>query len=216
MISIVVLTMNQPTLLPALEAAVAGAQVVVVDQASAPETAALLDAMVARLGNGSLVIHNEVNSCFAAGCNTGLAAATGDITVFLNDDVVGTGTPPSSWLDRVAVDVKPGGLYGPSVLGFDVDGMSYPYVEGYCLAGYTDLFRRIGGWDAVNFPRAYVEDVELSYRARKHGAELYQTRWNIRHIGNATNATLPGGYDAADGQRERFREMVRADRRAGA
>lgn len=211
MISIVTPWLNHVELRPAYETAVRGARVVIVNQASDEETTEALCDMVDRLGNGSTIIHNLDNLHYAAGNNQGLALVDTDVVCFLNNDVFSPdGT--AGWLEQVARDVKPGGLYGPTVPGFEVDRDVLPYVEGWCLAGHTDLFRRIGGWDAVNFPRAYAEDVELSYRARKHGAELYQTRWNIRHIGNATNATLPGGYDAADGQRERFREMVRADR----
>src|SRR5690349_16337997 len=112
MIEVVTPWMGHPELIEGYEAAMQGARCIIIDQASDPETARALDAMVERLGNGSLVIHNETNRHFAAANNQGLAAAAGDVVCFVNNDVYGTGTPPNVWLGQIARDVKPGGLYG--------------------------------------------------------------------------------------------------------
>lgn len=210
-IDIVTPWLNHPELIPAYEAACLGARVIVVNQASDAETTTALCEMVERLGNRSTVIHNDVNRYYAAANNQGLAQTTGDIVVFLNNDVTGLpGGNPARWLAQVAADVRPGGLYGPSVLPFDVDGLPYPYVEGWCLAGYRTTFATFGGWNEADFPRAYAEDVELCWRARRNGVSLYQTnKWAISHIGNVTNGATADGYAFADAQRERFRQMVR-------
>lgn len=215
MIDIVTPWLHHPELIPAYEAACQGARVIVINQASDPETTAALSAMVDRLGNRSTIIHNEANRYYAAANNQGLAACTQDIVVFLNNDILGaSGREPQRWVAQVARDVRPGGLYGPTVRGFDVDGESHPYVEGWCLAGYRTTFATIGGWNERDFPRAYAEDVELCWRARRAGISLYQTRWALQHIGNVTNAGTADGYTHADAQREVFRTMVRAARRA--
>jgi len=212
-IEIVTPWLNHAELIPAYEAACRGARVIVVNQASDAATTAELGAMVTRLGNRSTIIHNAENRYYAAANNQGLAACTDDIVVFLNNDIFGRpGGDPARWLGQVARDVRPGGLYGPSVLGFDVDGEAHPYVEGWCLAAYRTTLATIDGWNEREFTRAYAEDVELCWRARRAGIALYRTRWAVEHIGNVTNAGTPDGYAHADAQRERFRQLVRAAR----
>lgn len=210
--------LNQPQLIPAYEAAVAGARVIVLDQASDPDTAAALDAMVARLGNGSRVIHNATNRYYAAANNQGLERARDGVVVFLNNDVFGAECgEPNRWLSYVTdpqVGIPPGMIAGPSVLPFHVDAEVVLYVEGWCMAGHAATFRAIGGWNERDFPRAYAEDVELCWRAARAGVKLAATRWPIRHIGNVTNSQTPDGYAHADEQRERLRQMVRAAREA--
>jgi hypothetical protein len=49
----------------------------------------------------------------------------------------------------------------------------------------------------------------MCWRARRNGVSLYQTTWDIRHLGNVTSRTTPDAYAFADAQRERFRQMVR-------
>lgn len=216
-IEIVTPWLNHPELIAGYEAAVLGARAIIINNASDPDTTRALCAMVERLGNRSTIIHNDEPRGFAASNNQGLALCTGDLIVFLNNDVIGTpGGHPARWLEAVARDVRPGGLYGPYVEAFDVDGEAHLYVEGCCLAAYRTTFATLGGWNERDFPRAYVEDVELSWRARRSGVSLYRTKWPIHHIGNVTSATTPGVHEAADRQRERFREMVRAARMKGA
>lgn len=214
-IAIVTPWLDHPELIPAYEAAVAGARVIVVNQASERETTGALCAMIERLGRRSAIIMNETNTYFARANNQGFSSVEEEVVVFLNNDVVGTGDPPNRWLAQLVADVQPGGLYGPTIMPFDVDGEPCPYVEGWCLAATTDTLRCLEGpWNTADFPRAYAEDVEFSWRARRAGLSLYQTRWPIRHIGNVTNSTTVDGYTFADQQRERFRQLVRAARGA--
>ena len=219
MMQIVTCWLEHPGLIPAYEAAVRGARVIIVDQASSPPVAEALDAMAARLGHGSLVVRSAENLRFAAGNNVGLGVAAGEgdagaAIVCLNNDVQGPANPANRWLAMVERDVAAGALYGPAALGFEVDGEAYPYIEGWCVAATRATWAMVGGWDAVTYPEAYAEDVDLSWRARLAGCRLLQTpRWPIQHLSNRTNATLPGAYDHADAQRERFRGRVRAWRR---
>lgn len=212
-ISIVTPWLNQPQLIPAYEAAVAGAEVIVVDQASDTETAAALDAMCERLGNGSRVIHSVVNLRFAAGNNAGLAVATGEIVCFLNNDVYGDHRRPNHWLTFVERDTPARALSGPSIQSFPVDREPVPYLEGWCLAASRETWQLLGGWDATIYPQAYAEDVDTSWRARILGCELRLARWPIHHIGNVTNDAVPDGYTYADQQRALFTERYRAWKR---
>ena len=216
-ISIVTPWLGHIELAPAYEAAVTGAQVVIVDNASDPETAAALDAMVERLSNGSVVLHNETNRYFTAANNQGydiavteMEAATDDVVMFVNSDIVAA----EGWLEQVEREVVDGALYGPSVLAFDVDGTAYPYVEGWCVVATRGTWGRLSStgapWDEVNYSRCYGDDLDLSFRARLAGCSLAKATWPIRHLGNRTNADLPGAYDHADENRETFRRSVRA------
>jgi GT2 family glycosyltransferase len=217
MIEVITPWLGHPELIAEYQAAMRGARCIIVNQASDPETTRALCEMVERLGNRSTIIHNDQNTYYAAGNNQGLAQATGDIVVFANNDVRGaSGGALNRWVEQVTLDVRPGALYSPAALAFDVDGEAHPYLEGWCLAGYRSSFRDIGGWNASAFPRAYAEDVELCWRARRHGLALYQTKWALEHIGNVTNSSTVDGYAHADQQREVFRNMVRAARRAAA
>lgn len=171
-------------LLPDYANAVAGCEVITVDNASAPETAAALAAC------GGVYIRNEHNNGFAGGNNQGYAAATGDIVVFLNSDVAPTGP----WLQMVAADVKDGALYGPSLNQQLVAGRWLPYLEGWCLAATRATWDELaivtygapGPWDATAYPGPYWEDNDLCLRALQAGVALVQTAWPIQHKGGRT------------------------------
>src|SRR3569832_835772 len=90
-------------LLPDYANAVQGCEVIIVDNASAPETAAALEAA------GGVYLRQETNQGFAGGNNIGYAHATGDIIIFLNSDVAAD----PRWLHAVGANVQDGALYGP-------------------------------------------------------------------------------------------------------
>ena len=225
MISIVTPWLGHQELVPAYERSVIGAEVIIVDNASEPDTAAALDAMVARLGNGSKVIHEPENRYFTRANNLGYQLTTGEIVVFINNDI----EAPPQWLGPVERDVVDGTLFGPSVLDFDVDGTAYPYVEGWCVAATREVWGRLrcgvipgrsvrlgdellemdGPWNEIDYPRFYGDDLDLSFRARLAGCSLARAAWSIKHLGNSTTKTLPGAYDHANANREVFRESVR-------
>src|SRR5579884_429128 len=100
-----------------------GVEVIVVDNGSATDNAAALRAMIDRLGGK--YIRNEVNLWFSAANNQGLTQASGDIVVFLNNDIAAD--PGSEWLKQVAADVADGALYGPTLLSDSVDGQKLEY-----------------------------------------------------------------------------------------
>jgi GT2 family glycosyltransferase len=86
-VSFVIVTYNNSGALkgslPALAAQMReGDELVVVDNASADDSAALAGELVP----GAVVVRNPGNDGFAAGCNRGAAEASGDLIVFLNPD----------------------------------------------------------------------------------------------------------------------------------
>ena len=207
MISIITPFHNCPELIPDYEAAVYGAQVIVIDNASDAETSDKLRAMVQRLGHDSVCIRNETNAKYAHANNQGLAASSGDIVVFLNSDVRAHG----DWLSAVST-CKRGSLYSPSAGMRLVDGTPIYYLEGYCLFGWRDDFIRIGGWNDTDFPGLYWEDNEICWRASRAGLGLKQVALPLEHLSNYTSQRTPGAYDASMANQAVFERIVREAR----
>lgn len=204
-ISIVTPWLDHPELIPEYAAAVAGAeQVIIVDNASRAETAGQLERLA------TTYLRNESNRYFAPANNQGLAAATGDIVLFLNNDI----SAPAGWLDRVRREVQPGVLYGPSLKYQRIDGELLPYLEGWCIGARRDTWLALGGWDAEHYPRPYWEDNDLCYRAVKAGLQLAQVPWPLLHLGNTTGRTYGPAYADAERNRQMFIALVRAGRPA--
>jgi GT2 family glycosyltransferase len=208
-ISIVTPFHNCPELLPDYEAAVHGAQVIVIDNASEPETSDKLRGMVQRLGHDSVYLRNDENKKYAHANNQGLNAASGEIVVFLNSDVRAHG----DWLSVVSA-CKRGSLYSPSAGMRLVDGTPIYYLEGYCLFGWRDDFIRIGGWNDTDFPGLYWEDNEICWRASRAGLGLRQVNLPLEHLSNYTSQRTPGAYDASAANQAVFEAKVREARNA--
>lgn len=161
-------------------------EVIIVDNGSSQSNAIALHQMVQRL-NGKY-IRNEENRWFAPANNQGLAAATGKVIVFLNNDIYGG----PGWLEQVRAEVAPGALYGPVILSLDVEGTIVFAHEGWCVAGTREAWDLLGGWDAEHHSMPYYEDRDLGFRAQRAGLKLIQTSWPIRHKGKGTSADVPG------------------------
>lgn len=219
-ISIITPFKNGIDLLPDYIAATLGAELVLIDNGSDPETA---DALRELPPDRGVLIRNESNLGFAAANNQGYAAATGDVIIFLNSDIAGD----PAWLGLVADDVQDGALYGPSVAQQLVYGMWVPYVEGWCVAATRATWERLrpdledwtaakaqgaweslqrqlavekvdgkrsirqpGPWDAESYPKPYWEDNDLGLRALEQGISLTHTAWPVQHKGGRTAGAL--------------------------
>jgi glycosyltransferase involved in cell wall biosynthesis len=193
-ISIVTPFKNGIDLLPDYIAATLGAELILIDNDSDPETADALRELPADRGT---LIRNETNLGFAAANNQGYAAATGDVIVFLNSDVAGD----PSWLKLVADDVQDGALYGPSVNQQLVYGLWLPYIEGWCVAATRATWEGLrdwrsgldvqrGPWDARAYPGPYWEDNDLCFRALELGISLTHTAWPVQHKGGRTAGAI--------------------------
>lgn len=174
-------------LLPDYEHATQGAELIIVDNGSDPQTAEALRTLPPDRGK---VIRNETNLGFAAANNQGYAQATGDIIIFLNSDIAGDPT----WLKLVADDVQDSALYGPSLHQQLVYGLWLPYIEGWCIAATRKTWNKLsylneieyyedGPWDAEYYPSPYWEDNDLCFRAMQQDIALVQTTWPIQHKG---------------------------------
>jgi GT2 family glycosyltransferase len=190
-LSVVVVTYNSAAAvtatLPRLcEQLGAGDELLVVDNASADDTIAV----VGELAPAATVLRSESNRGFAAAANEGARAATGDLLVFLNPDAVPApgfaeairrplrdGRGWSAWMGLVTADGgrainSAGGVIhftGIAWAGAIAVGMSreVPFLSGACLAVPR------AGWPgfAERF-FMYHEDVDLSLRLRLAGGAL--------------------------------------------
>lgn len=199
MISIVTPWLNASELLGVYESATWGAQVVIVDNGSDWQHAAKLEDFCER--TDGVYIRNQQNMGFSHANNQGLQAATGEIVMFMNNDVQARG----AWLERVKEEVRPNALYGPSLL----HKHGYDYIEGWCIAGLRETWDRLSGWDQDYYAGLYWEDNDLCFRAHKLGIQLVKTTWAVWHYNNYTSARTPGAYDHSAENERRFLERIR-------
>ncbi len=200
-VSIIIPTWNRLDMtlgcLEALAAHTEGSyEVIVVDNGSAPEMVAVLEAI-----RGLRLERHDSNLGFARACNDGAALARGRSVLFLNNDTI----PEPGWLPpmlaagrrdpRVAVagslllypdtrEVQHAGIdftrngvpyhrfrfCPPETHGVDVSGIVQA-VTGACLLTPRSLFGRLGGFDE-GFLNGY-EDVDFCLRAAAAGGLSY-------------------------------------------
>lgn len=199
-------------------------EVIVVDNGSTDETAALLRQPPLPLR----VVTNTSNLGFARACNQGAHASRGRLLVFLNNDT----EPEPGWLEALrASAAEPGvGLVGARLLypatrrvqhagiGLNPDGVpdhlwrsaaeddprvteprDVAMVTGACLAVSREVFDQLGGFDEEY--RNGVEDVDLCLAARARGLRVrYEPRAVVLHHEGATE----GRFDHADANLRRF------------
>lgn len=205
MVSIITPWRNHPELLPAYAAAVGTfADVAIVDN-SDDENAQLAAACLAHRWTH---LPGAPAMSFAESNNYGFRHTRADIVLFLNNDI----EAPAGWLAQVERDVKPGGLYGPSRLPYQIDAQQFVYLEGWCLAATRDTWMDLGGWDQA-YPGGYWEDTDLCWRALQLGLTLHKTSWPVKHLGNTTAKDTPGAYAHSQPNYERFAARVREARR---
>jgi GT2 family glycosyltransferase len=185
-------------------------EIVVVDDAS---TDATPDLLAERAGDVRVVRHQR-NAGFATSCNDGVAAASCDWVVLLNNDTV----PLRGWLDaliRYAEAHERVGVVGSKLLfpretiqhagvvfageltpqhiylDFPADhpavtkSREFQAVTGACLLAPRALFQDLGGLDAA-FVNGY-EDIDFCLRARKRGYEVHYCHESVLyHLESAT------------------------------
>lgn len=200
MISVVTPWLNASELCGMYAKGLQGAQIIAVDNASEPEHAQRIKAMAEE--SGGIYIRNETNLLFATANNQGLDASTGDIVLFLNNDV----ECRNGFLEQVERDVQPGGLYGPSMLYKHGLG----YLEGWCIAARREVFTTLDGWDDKYYSGLYWEDNDLCARAQAMGYELVTTHWSVWHFNNYTTRQTPGATASYLANEAKFVERLKS------
>jgi glycosyltransferase involved in cell wall biosynthesis/predicted Zn-dependent protease len=205
-------------------------ELILVDNGSTDGTPAYLQEVSQRPGpERVVVIRNEENRGFAAGCNQGLAQARGRYLVLLNNDTLVT----SGWLEGliewVLRDWPAVGMVGP-VTSWSAPPQQIPVdyrmpqeleafaarrrraylgqalgigrLLGFCLLLRREVLEAVGGLDE-GFGPGFFEDDDLSLRVRKLGFRLLVALdVFIHHYGNRTFVGL--GIDARKLLQENF------------
>lgn len=178
------------------------------------------------------LIRNSENTGFGGACNTGLAAAKGDVLVLLNQDTI----VRPEWLAalvKVLAEKTDVGIVGSKALypdgtiqhaGAVVDSrgasehlgyrqedkgqfdrlIDADYVTGASLALRRTLYEQIGGFDPGFFP-AYLEDVDLCYRARAAGWRVIYAPQSVLIHNERSSAATPDYAGALLYHRHRLR-----------
>ncbi|HEX4440435.1 MAG TPA: polysaccharide pyruvyl transferase family protein [Thermoanaerobaculia bacterium] len=175
-------------------------EVIVVDNASPDGTGDLLEAL-ARTEPRLKVIRNAENRGFAAATNAGLAVATGDYLVPLNNDTVLTHGWVTALIRHLASDPSLG-LVGPVTnaianaaqveVGYrglddlsrwaaewtrahDGETFEMPMLAFFCLAMRRSTFERVGALDE-RFGVGMFEDDDYSRRVKREGLAVRAAR----------------------------------------
>jgi GT2 family glycosyltransferase/2-polyprenyl-3-methyl-5-hydroxy-6-metoxy-1,4-benzoquinol methylase len=209
-----------------------GLEVIVVDNGSDDETAAILAAKPS-----VRVVRNAENRGFAAAVNQGLALARAPLVCVLNNDTLLT----DGWLEpllaplagdpRVAL-VGPCTSYAKGRQQVDLTGGGAPladlaqmrrlaanwcerergrledvaFLSGFCFVARRDDLLPIGGL-AAEYGRGTFEDDELCRRLRRAGRRLVIARDSfVWHFGNRTFLAL--GVDVAKQQAENWKTFA--------
>lgn len=179
------------------EAAPFAVEVVVVDNHSTDDSAGIVE----REFPWARLLRNRRNLGFAGGCNVGLAAATGDPLVLLNQDTV----VQPGWLVGLVAALEKGGAGVAGSLALLADGQRVqhaggevawplgvarhrgygerltpawqqpgpvPFVTGASLALRREVLDAIGPMDQGFWP-GYYEDVDFCRRAREAGYSVH-------------------------------------------
>jgi glycosyltransferase involved in cell wall biosynthesis len=150
-----------------------------------PELAEDYAEAVGRARSTDEVIVVKDSPGFVWGCNQGLQQASCDVVLFLNNDIR---LADPDWLEVIRAAVEPDVLVGPLRNGghSDVDGQSFPYIDGWCLAGMREDLLRLGGFDERLEEPAYYSDNLLCLEARAAGMTLRDVQPGLEHLENVT------------------------------
>jgi N-acetylglucosaminyl-diphospho-decaprenol L-rhamnosyltransferase len=170
-------------------------EIVVVDNASTDGTVAV----IRELAPIVTVIENASNEGFAAACNRGVEAASGELVVLLNPDAtvgpgfaeaisrpVSDGRGWAAWMGLVTSDhertintsggvvhftgIAWAGEAGASISSAPTAAREVQFVSGACFAVPRTTWLETGGFPGEFF--LYHEDVDLSLRLRLYGGAL--------------------------------------------
>ena len=219
-------------------------ELILVDNGSTDETPAYLKELWSRPEpTRVLVLRNETNSGFPAGCNQGLAKARGGCLVFLNNDTVVVPGWVQGMVNAALADwprvgavgavsnyvpppqfVQPGydDLSGLDPfaekrrLQFAGRSLSFDRLSGFCLLVRREVVNRVGVFDE-RFGLGFFDDDDLGIRIRQAGFELrVALDVYIHHFGSRTFQGLGiDCYRQLAGNFESFKAKWGPERTAG-
>lgn len=179
---------------------------VIVDNGSHDGTPGVLKAFESR-GNIKF-IRNDTNIGFGAANNQAAKIASGDVFIFINNDVLIDGdyiTPIVDTIERV-----PNAVVGAELLNYDTGwnvfgDVRIDYIHGWCVAMSKDTFEALGRFDERYTPGDY-EDLDLSYTATKKGYALIALNLPLNHLSGQTGQQLANRREITKKHRGLFAE----------
>lgn len=180
-------------------------EVIIVDNASSDETrTAVHDPKY----DFVRYTRNDTNLGFAMACNAGYALSTGNIVMFLNNDIK-VKNHHTNWTEPVlkALQENKDSIVGPT--GGMVDNKNnfqfmyetgdsnkkINYMSGWCLSAYKDTFKKLiinkyHGPFSEEFGIAYFEDTDLGFRASRLKMEFKLVDIPVVHFGKITSSQI--------------------------
>lgn len=153
-------------------------EIIFVDNGSQLETKVALEDFC-KLHNIKLIRNNE-NRGFAAANNQGLAIATGNYILYINNDTEILQSPVS-YLCYLAGE----GISGP---GPATNELGEAYLEGWALCMKKSVLQALEGW-SEDYGPGYWDDVDLCHRAKLAGfllTPIPEINTFFRHLTNKT------------------------------
>ena len=135
---------------------------------------------------GARTLTPAYNLGFGVASNLGLERARCEAVLFLNNDVR---LGHYGWLDAIRHALEPGVLVGRMRYDrhADVDGVPFPYLDGWCLAGMREDLLSLGGFDETLEEPSYYSDNMLCLEARAQGLTLREVTVGLQHKESATS-----------------------------
>lgn len=201
-LSIVTPWRDAPELMDDYESATAGAHLVIVDHLSNADNAGRLRDLCRRAGG--FYLRDDGPWDFARLNNRGLRRATGDVVLFMNNDI----RAARPWLAQAERDcLSAAVLCGPSVKMRQVGTRSLLYLEGWCIGARRSVWDALKGWDE-SYTGGYWEDNDLCYRATLAGYGMRRCTWPLTHKDNYTSKQTAGAYAHSEANQARFERTV--------
>jgi GT2 family glycosyltransferase len=210
-------------------------EIIVVDDASTDSTQQLLTDYREQVR----VVTHARNTGFAAACNDGVAAASGEYLVFLNNDAI----PNAGWLDalvRYAESHPDAAVVGSKLLfpndtiqhagvvlcqdlyprhlyaGFPSDhpavnkSRRFQVVTAACMLVRREPFEQVGGFDTAF--RNGLEDVDLCLRLGERGSEVHYCHESVLyHLESLSGGWSENKKENARLYRSRWAHRVQPD-----
>ena len=185
-------------------------EIIIVDNGSTDDSVSFLNK---NYGGKFKLIKHTINRGFPTAVNTGVRSSKGDLVLLLNTDVY----PESDFLEGLekvfadknvfSVSLHEAG-HGPSRAAFQngiIDiGFTKPesekieltfYVSGAAGVFRKSIWQKLGGMDERLLSPFYWEDIDLSFRASKHGyTNLWFPEGKVVHNHESTSSKLPKEY----------------------
>lgn len=187
-------------------------EIIVVDNASSDGSKVEIEMLALRMKNLTY-IRNEQNVGFAAACNQGFSASSGEKVMFLNNDIR-VESDHSTWTQPI-IEAEDNNLIGPTgglvdpannfqfVYETGDSAKKINYMGGWCLTASRET------WSKLHLPReqtatgmplaqvfseefglAYFEDTDVGFRAKRLGIGFKIIPIPVIHFGKVSSGQI--------------------------